>query len=47
MLKSFSIFTRNGAHLIERKTFEKRKDYSFLNFECFEHAKKNLVCVKL
>jgi hypothetical protein len=48
MLKSFSIFRRNGAHLIEKKRMlEKDKDCSFLRFECFEHAKTFLVCVKL
>jgi hypothetical protein len=27
--------------------FEKTKDCPFLRFECFEHAKKILICVKL
>jgi hypothetical protein len=47
MLKSSPIFKKNGAHLEEKRTFEKNKDYPFLRFECFEHAKKILICVKL
>jgi hypothetical protein len=39
MLKSFPIFKRNGAHLVEKRLFEKNKDYPFSRFECFEHAK--------
>jgi hypothetical protein len=38
MLKSSPIFKRNGAHLVEKKTFEKNKDHLFLRFECFEHV---------
>jgi hypothetical protein len=38
MLKSSLIFRRNGAHLVEKKTFEKIKDYPLSRFECFEHA---------
>jgi hypothetical protein len=41
MLKSSLIFKRNSAHLVEKKMFEKTKDYPFSRFECFEHAKKN------
>ncbi len=42
MLKSSPIFKKNGAHLVERKDLlKKNKDYPFLKFECFEHAKKN------
>jgi len=41
MLKSSSNFRKNGAHLVEKRTFEKNKDYPFSRFECFEHAKKN------
>jgi len=40
MLKSFPNFKRNGAHLEEKKTFEKNKDYALSRFKCFEHAKK-------
>jgi hypothetical protein len=39
MLKSSLIFKRNGAHLIEKKTFKKNKDCPLSRFECFEHAK--------
>jgi hypothetical protein len=42
MLKSSPILKKNGAHLVERKDLlKKNKDYPFLKFECFEHAKKN------
>jgi hypothetical protein len=47
MLKSSPIFRRNGAHLLEKKTFEKNKDDSFSRFECFEYAKPFFICVKL
>jgi len=47
MLKFSPIIRRNGRHLIEKKMFEENKDYSFLNFECFEHAKTFLICVNL
>jgi hypothetical protein len=48
MLKSFSIFKTNGPiHLVEKKTFEKIKDYPLLKFQCFEHAKTFFICVKL
>jgi hypothetical protein len=40
MLKSSQNFKRNDAHLVERKMFEKNKDYPFSRFECFDHAKK-------
>jgi hypothetical protein len=33
MLKSSPIFKRNGAHLVEKKTFEKNKDYPLSRFE--------------
>jgi hypothetical protein len=48
MLKSFSIFKRNGACLVEKKDvlFEKNKDCPFLRFECFEHSKTFLIYVK-
>jgi len=45
MLKPSSIIRRNGKHLVKKKMFEKNKDYSFLNFECFEHAQTSLICV--
>jgi len=45
MLKYSPIFRRNGAHLVEKKTFEK-KNYPLSKFECFEHAKTFLICVK-
>jgi hypothetical protein len=38
MLKSSSIFKRNSAHLVEKRTFGKNKDCPFLRFGCFEHA---------
>jgi len=47
MLKSSSIFTRNGAHLVEKNKFGKNKDCPLSKFECFEHAKTFLICVKL
>jgi hypothetical protein len=47
MLKSSPILTKNGAHLVEKMTFEKNKDYRLSRFECFEHAKTFLICVKL
>jgi hypothetical protein len=47
MLKYSSTFRRNGAHLVEKKTFKKNKNYSLLRFECFEHAKTLLIYVKL
>jgi hypothetical protein len=40
MLKSFPIFKRNGAHLVEKKVIEKNKDFPLSKFECFEHAIK-------
>jgi hypothetical protein len=40
MLKSFSIFRRNGAHLVEKKMFGKNKYRPLLRFEFFEHDKK-------
>jgi hypothetical protein len=33
MLKSSSIFKKNGAHLIEKNTFEKNNLFSFLKLE--------------
>jgi len=47
MLKSFPIFKKNGAHLVENKTFERNKDYALSRFECFENAKKKKIFVKL
>jgi hypothetical protein len=47
MLKSSPIFKWNGAHLVEKKNLKKNKDYPLLRFECFEHAKAFLICVKL
>jgi hypothetical protein len=48
MLKSSLIFKRNDAHLVEEKGhLKKNKNDSFLKFECFEHAKTFLICVKL
>jgi hypothetical protein len=38
MLKSSPIFKRNGAHLVEKMTFKKKKDYRLSKFECFEHV---------
>jgi hypothetical protein len=45
MLESFLIFRRNGAHLVKKRVFEKQNPFS--RFECFEHAKIFLICVKL
>jgi hypothetical protein len=42
MLKSFSILKRNGAHMVEKRIFEKNKNYPFSRFECFEHAKTSV-----
>jgi hypothetical protein len=47
MLKSYSIFKKNDAHLVEKKMFEKNKDYPLLRVECFEHEKIFLICVKI
>jgi hypothetical protein len=47
MLVSSPIFKRNGAHLIGKMTFEKNKDYPLSRFNCFEHAKKKFIYVKL
>jgi hypothetical protein len=47
MLKSSSIFKRNGAHLVEKKIFEKDKNYPLSKFKCFEHVKTIFICVKL
>jgi hypothetical protein len=47
MLKSSPIFKRNGIYLVEKEMFEKNKNYPFSKFECFEHAKTFLICVKL
>jgi hypothetical protein len=47
MLRSFSIFKRNGAHLVKKWMFEKNKDCPFSKFECFGHAKTFLICGKL
>jgi len=46
MLKSSPIFKKNGVHLVEKKTFEKKKECPFSRFECFEHAKTLLICAK-
>jgi hypothetical protein len=40
MLESSPIFKRNGAHSVQKMTFEKNKNYPLLRFESFEHAKK-------
>jgi len=47
MFKTFPIFRKNGAHLVEKKMFEKNNDYPFSRFECFEHAKKIDLCQAL
>jgi hypothetical protein len=47
MLKSSPIFKKNGAHLVEKRTFLKNMDYLLLRFECFEHAKTFLISFKL
>jgi hypothetical protein len=50
MLKSSLIFKTNSAQLVEKnfeKTFQKKKNYPLLGFECFGHAKQILICVKL
>jgi hypothetical protein len=46
-VKSSLIFRRNGAQLLEKRTFEKNKDCPLSRFECFEHAKTFFICVKL
>jgi hypothetical protein len=43
MLKSSPIFRRDGANLLQKKTFEKNKDYPLSRFECFEHVKIFLI----
>jgi hypothetical protein len=45
MLKSSPMLIRNGAHLVEKKDV-KKIDCPFSRFECFEHAKTFLICVK-
>jgi hypothetical protein len=48
MLKHSVIFSRNGAHLVDKKDFwKKERDCPLLRFECFEHAKIFFICVKL
>jgi len=47
MLKSSPIFKRKCAHLVEKKMFEKNKDYPLSKFECFEHAKTFFIYVNL
>jgi hypothetical protein len=47
MLKSFPIFKKNGAHLVEKGRLKKNKDCPLSRFECFEHGKTFLICVKL
>jgi hypothetical protein len=47
MLKSSPIFKMNGAHLFKKMRFGKKKDYPFLKFECFEHAKTFMICANL
>jgi hypothetical protein len=42
MLQFAPNLRRNGAHLEEKKTFEKNKDYALSRFKCFKHAKKDL-----
>jgi hypothetical protein len=39
MFKSFPIFKRNDAHLVEKKMFEKNKDCPLSKFECFNMQK--------
>ncbi len=40
-------FSNESCTFGKKKTFEKNKDRPFLKFECFEHAKTFLICVKL
>jgi hypothetical protein len=47
MLKSSLILKMNGAHMVEKNMFEKNKDCPPSRFECFDHAKTLLICVKL
>jgi hypothetical protein len=47
MLKLSPILKKNGAHLVEQKTFEKNKDNPLSKFECFEHLKTFSIYVKL
>jgi hypothetical protein len=46
-VKILSNFQKEWCTFGRKKTFEKNKDYSFSRFECFEHAKTFLICVKL
>jgi hypothetical protein len=40
-------YSKGIMHIWQKKnTFEKNKDYPFLRFECFEHAKTFFICVK-
>jgi hypothetical protein len=39
MLRSFTNFKRNGAHLEGKKKFEKNKNCPLSRLECFEHEK--------
>jgi hypothetical protein len=39
MLKYFSIFNKNDAHLVLKRMFEKNKDCALSRFECFELQK--------
>jgi hypothetical protein len=48
MLKSSPIFKKNGAHLVEKMDIcKENNNHPLLRFECFEHAKPFLICVKL
>ncbi len=46
-VKILSNFQKEWCTFGEKRTFETNKDYPFLKFECFEHAKTFLICVKL
>jgi hypothetical protein len=46
MLKPSPIFRKNGAHLVEKKTFEKKQDYPLSKLECSRHVKTFLICAK-
>jgi hypothetical protein len=47
MLDFFSIFRRNGAHLVGKKTLEIKKDCHFQSFGALSMQKKKLICINL
>ncbi len=45
-VKILSNFQKEWYTFGRKKMFGKNKDYPFSRFECFEHAKSFLICVK-